>query len=467
MGESHHNKRWNGDALEPQLLESWMSGIWKLSWANEERCLTTESDVKNFVVSRQVEDPSICLPNIWKEWIVNQFDGKNFAIDLMLVRTFGNLNHIFFNSTELRYCPICLASGFHSWWHQFNCHHTCLIHDCSLLSSCTKCTKPLFIGKYVGSPLAFRRAYICPSCGNPVAGTEPEADDFIDFSSIRPVLISRYAPWVCWLARVESALKETTIKYISYESTFGAPMIDHEARVKAMDIVASLCPPPERLTRSNLIACTTHVSEVRVCSLSSVSNRSKYDPCLAVISFVSCVRQNLTLMEKQQFADCSRLLNNGLRVNACEVLPEPLALWILRAYCRYNSNLLKQALSRYGGAGDHHEMVLLVAWLLSIYKRAIWTDEAGLRTIFKYLYASMVAGIRRRWGAGVPLDIELRELNRMFSELQFSFVLRDNEEPGSGTVSTLVLITEKGEDLQKCDCDYGGPPSILQDQVLL
>ena len=65
-------------------------------------------------------------------------------------------------STELRYCPACLALGFHAAWFQWQHLERCPLHDEALRTGCVCCSAqiPYVVGFHLAlSPLC------CPSCG--------------------------------------------------------------------------------------------------------------------------------------------------------------------------------------------------------------------------------------------------------------------------------------------------------------
>ncbi|MCK6372778.1 MAG: hypothetical protein L6Q69_01595 [Zoogloea sp.] len=81
-------------------------------------------------------------------------------------------------ATELRYCPSCLASGFHGTWFQWHHVERCPVHDLALRGGCSQCDHP--IAYALGRPLALsplccvhcRRDWV-PSLARPAGRCEP------------------------------------------------------------------------------------------------------------------------------------------------------------------------------------------------------------------------------------------------------------------------------------------------------
>lgn len=56
----------------------------------------------------------------------------------------------------LKYCPLCIKQGYHSFIHQLNFIHYCPIHNIPLKNSCPCCNKPIVIDiRYTGNLKAF------------------------------------------------------------------------------------------------------------------------------------------------------------------------------------------------------------------------------------------------------------------------------------------------------------------------
>jgi len=82
-------------------------------------------------------------------------------------RALPNLASLLFCDT-LRVCYSCLASGYHSSWHQFRTLTRCPIHDEELSGACACCGKMLTVsceGQY--KALHDKALFCCPSCGDP------------------------------------------------------------------------------------------------------------------------------------------------------------------------------------------------------------------------------------------------------------------------------------------------------------
>lgn len=69
---------------------------------------------------------------------------------------------------EFRYCPDCLAQGWHTAMFQHLSVGACPVHGCQLLVGCTHCAKPI-----PTSPMSFLEHHnFCRSCGYPFVLTE-------------------------------------------------------------------------------------------------------------------------------------------------------------------------------------------------------------------------------------------------------------------------------------------------------
>ena len=79
---------------------------------------------------------------------------------------------------DLRFCPICLESGIHYLWFQFDPLKVCPIHGCSLLTHCQSCGTQT--ARYAFSKCLFAQPYLCHACASPLCGAPFNIDDYRD-----------------------------------------------------------------------------------------------------------------------------------------------------------------------------------------------------------------------------------------------------------------------------------------------
>lgn len=97
---------------------------------------------------------------------INLFEQNKSNIESLIgpLQYFRGPGHNWF-SKQLRWCPDCLDSGFHSWHHQFILVSECPYHGTALFESCPCCHEQipfLFSDKRLGSP------FMC-KCGHSLA----------------------------------------------------------------------------------------------------------------------------------------------------------------------------------------------------------------------------------------------------------------------------------------------------------
>lgn len=70
-------------------------------------------------------------------------------------------NLFFLFDQEFKFCPICIANGFHAVYHQFSFMDTCLIHNIKLHNTCPHCKKAMEYGIVFSVD---NSAFCCPNC---------------------------------------------------------------------------------------------------------------------------------------------------------------------------------------------------------------------------------------------------------------------------------------------------------------
>ena len=65
---------------------------------------------------------------------------------------------------RLRFCRVCIATGFHAWFHQLDALRSCPMHGGSMLDGCPRCGAHLPTWRRP-SLRAWRAMFACPECG--------------------------------------------------------------------------------------------------------------------------------------------------------------------------------------------------------------------------------------------------------------------------------------------------------------
>lgn len=112
--------------------------------------------------------------------------------------------HMFTN--VFRHCPVCLASGYHSYFFQLRRLQVCPIHDCPLKTGCQSCGASEPFGRYRKRVKFPQRAYDCPHCSMPVAGAPVIMLEISDWQEHADGLVAAFSPIDRWCLRVAEIL---------------------------------------------------------------------------------------------------------------------------------------------------------------------------------------------------------------------------------------------------------------------
>lgn len=106
-----------------------------------------------------------------------------------------NLHRIMW-SPALRYCPVCMASGFHCIWFQFVAMHACPLHGCLLTDRCQHCDAP--VGEYRFCARLFNKPFRCSHCGEFFCGEQFRCGDEDDVRWHGALVERAFSPVYAW-----------------------------------------------------------------------------------------------------------------------------------------------------------------------------------------------------------------------------------------------------------------------------
>jgi hypothetical protein len=118
------------------------------------------------------------------------------ASECQVMESLGGLAQNLFAS-QVRICPICFSSGYHSIWNQLILLKHCPLHQCELRSACTNCK--VEIGEFRFSKALFLTPYMCNACGKPLSGSAFSSEEHLLLRSNSRHLLSVYAGFSDWL----------------------------------------------------------------------------------------------------------------------------------------------------------------------------------------------------------------------------------------------------------------------------
>lgn len=168
-----------GKGLAPLPGESSLSSLWHIAWRNSlgtKELFRLLSSYKSISKYNSFLDPSY--------WINSSISGTRLGIELPHPGEVYDLGTIMscpggWLSTKLRFCPICLEHGYHSYWYQLRDLNYCPIHGCRITSECQSCGNQL--PEYRFSKDLFENPYFCPKCHAPLSGATPVLSYIKDF----------------------------------------------------------------------------------------------------------------------------------------------------------------------------------------------------------------------------------------------------------------------------------------------
>ncbi|MBN9424458.1 MAG: hypothetical protein J0I91_18605 [Candidatus Accumulibacter sp.] len=181
--------------------ESSLSTLWYIGWRN---VLKTKELYKQVAFFKAISPSSTFLkPRQWidsekaRDWLGGPLphSEEDEEVGKIMLCPGGWL------STELQICPICLESGYHSYWHQLIDLHECPMHGCKIVGKCQSCGSHLPTYKF-GRDL-FNKPYYCFKCGGPISGAVPNLSFFREFREHSNELTTRFAKLAVWASEIK------------------------------------------------------------------------------------------------------------------------------------------------------------------------------------------------------------------------------------------------------------------------
>jgi hypothetical protein len=406
-------------------FESPESRRWKFAWLNAlsvRRAKQLFSQPEKYLVTP--------LPDGWE--VHSNADVLSRA---WLSGMLGKDARMFFEMDVLRYCPICLSAGYHSWWHQCLLHSSCLAHACRLTSGCQCCGKNIDIYGQVLQKA--REPYICGWCLQPFAGVELDWQSLEDLYSIRPILVERYSPWAYWLSK-QLSMQQGWDRVAPPSGAMQSRM-DRDA----LSFTAIVSPPTDELDCRRVRVCARSIN--LWCSRNEtfdwIPRAVGHCPETAMAAFCTTISRNFGPADWKDFERYREPSLNGFRIRAPEARVAPLALAILQIFCEYWKPY-RRALPygrQYVSEDNELWVARLVRALVPSYfgcwmRSVCWTDEDGLRQLFEAVYAELYAWLACR-KTRACFDLEVGRLN----ETPGLSVYRTGDDGESGDGSMILL----------------------------
>ncbi len=185
--------RWAGRDLSPLPYESALSVYWRFAWRN------TLSPAQ----LRRI----IGIPGYRPQY--NWIARTSFFSDVLgwhplskneqcLVD--GSTKYpLYLFEPHLRYCPICLGGGYHSYWFQFSFLDYCPVHEVRLHARCHTCRYA--VGFFNITKQLFSRPYFCVHCGEPISGVAPDLSLYLDFRDHHETISRTFSPLCAWFEK--------------------------------------------------------------------------------------------------------------------------------------------------------------------------------------------------------------------------------------------------------------------------
>lgn len=379
----HADGRWTGESYPLLPFESPESALLKFAWANA-ITMRNAASVFQAALAGRIEPSRLNLPLNWAAWIEAYRDTTDVFSRRLVCACLGGDDWLLFETRVLRFCPICLGAGYHTWWHQCHLHTQCLIHGCRICDCCVVCGTPVALKH--GGRLSLREPYICATCFNPVAGIDATWEGMDDLQAVRPVLAARYVPWSVWLNRIAESRNGWARTRDSWYAEVGDPRLIRRRSDRERLAILLLCPPPHAAT-TNMIN-TVLVEHIALWSdfleVSSIGWAASYDPAEVIADFLLEVQKGFDASDLEQFQYCKNNMPNGFRYHCGHLRAEPLALWIVLLYTSFCAGFRRRSDHANDAVEWVEDMVRGVAQVCR------WVDAEGLRKILKALYCEII-----------------------------------------------------------------------------
>lgn len=251
-----------GRALIPLPFESSLSVLWRLGWRN---CLRS-AQIKRLFSDRGGYPTTGSIIN--SSWLstakVHALTGWNLpsAEELRFANAFSNDINIWTISL-LRYCPLCLEIGFHSFLHQLDGISCCPLHRIALEIRCQFCKKHL--PYYRHAPDVYDHPYVC-ACGQPISGVLPDLnlDEMLRLQ--RNSIEEAFGPimhWWCSSKTIRSEAAKFSKDFI-YSSDELRQWCDVGSFMRSMTLLRTQ--PPDCFDVPRINSITISSWRIRVCT---------------------------------------------------------------------------------------------------------------------------------------------------------------------------------------------------------
>jgi site-specific recombinase XerD len=172
-----------GKNLTPLPFESALCSLWRFGWRNT----LNSAHLRELCSKKAGYSTKDCTKNL--DWIdTEKFQNiSGWELPSIHERRFidsiRGSNEIWIAST-LRYCPLCLELGYHSFLQQLVVLQICPLHRVPLVTYCHSCGERM--PNFRHSPEVYNHPYIC-KCGQPYSGVAPslQLDEFLRAHSLQ------------------------------------------------------------------------------------------------------------------------------------------------------------------------------------------------------------------------------------------------------------------------------------------
>lgn len=192
----------NGLSLGPLDFESTISVFTRFYWFNAMRPPTIANVGRNVRFAPLVELPHAlesCEERgrlVLRAWINAGKEEQQF---IEAGDGAGQMAH------NVRFCPLCLESCYHSYLFQWLRVPTCPIHGCLLTSRCMQCGEPAPM--HIGWASIGRHPYSCWRCKLPLGGAAPSLAMHLDLRAATAPLVAAMQPVAAEWTRAQHTIQ--------------------------------------------------------------------------------------------------------------------------------------------------------------------------------------------------------------------------------------------------------------------
>lgn len=178
---------WSGTDLRPLPYESVLSCMLRLAWRNACSLSTLRRLLGFRALSKSIEVES--------EALVLQTGWNLKEAEILFLNPVDHWDKWRWQCSELRFCPICMESAYHTDLFQVQSIIMCPLHHVFLTQKCQSCGRRL--PYYLALNEIFSKPYFC-KCGKPISGAAPSLDAHIDLQLHKADLNEMAKPYVEW-----------------------------------------------------------------------------------------------------------------------------------------------------------------------------------------------------------------------------------------------------------------------------